>query len=156
SAFPEQSATRILVAVKFPGQPFTPDRVAALYDATRRWTKIAGVVGVESIVNLDPSVTREQYLQLASAPPAFRPPEFALAEAAYLRGDVAVVQVLTSAPASSNEARQVVRALRQDRAVGDGRALVGGQTASDVDSSVFVLGRAPLAVGFVVLVTLLV
>jgi RND superfamily putative drug exporter len=156
NAFPEQSATRILVAVKFPGPPFTPDRVAALYDATRRWAKIPGVVGVESIVNLDPSVTREQYLQLASAPLAFRPPEFGLAEAAYLRGDVAVAQVLTSSPISSNEARQIVRALRQDRAVGDGSALVGGQTASDVDSSTFVLSRAPLAVGFVVLVTLVV
>jgi putative drug exporter of the RND superfamily len=153
-AFPEQSATRILVAVEFPGDPFTPDRVAALYDATRRWARLPGVVGVESIVNLDPSVTRAQYLQLANAPPAFRPPEFALAEAAYLHGKVAVAQVLIPAPASSNEARQLVKALRQDRTVGDGQALVGGQTASDVDSSAFVLGRAWLAVGLVVLVTL--
>ena len=66
-AFPEQSATRILVAVEFPGNPFTPERVAALYDATRRWARLPGVVGVESIVNLDPRVTREQYLQLAGA-----------------------------------------------------------------------------------------
>ncbi len=153
-AFPEQSATRILVAVEFPGDPFTPERVAALYDATRRWARLPGVVGVESIVNLDPSVTRAQYLQLANAPPAFRPPEFALAEAAYVHGKVAVAQVLIPAPASSNEARQLVKALRQDRAVGDGRVLVGGQTASDVDSSAFVLGRAWLAVGLVVLVTL--
>jgi len=153
-AFPEQSATRILVAVELPGNPFTPERVAALYDATRRWARLPGVVGVESIVNLDPRVTREQYLQLASAPPAFRPPEFALAEAAYLHGNVAVVQVLTPGPASSAEARQLVKALRQDRVVGDGRALVGGQTASDVDSTAFVLDRAWLAVGLVVLVTL--
>jgi RND superfamily putative drug exporter len=47
-----------------------------------------------------------------------------------------------------------VDALRRDRTVGDGRALVGGQSASDVDSTAFVLGRAPLAVGLVVLVTL--
>ncbi len=154
-AFPEQSATRILVAVKFPGPPFTPERAGALYDATRRWARLPGVVGVESIVDLDPNVTREQYLQLAGAGPAFRPPEFALAEAAYLHGDVAVVEVLTSAPAWSAEARRLVHALRSDRVVGDGRALVGGQTASDVDSTAFVLGRAPLAVGFVVLVTLL-
>jgi len=153
-AFPEQSATRILVAVEFPGDPFTPDRVAALYDATRRWARLPGAVGVESIVNLDPSVTRAQYLQLSNAPAAFRPPEFALAEAAYLHGNVAVAQVLTHAPGSSNEARQLVKALRLDRTVGDGRALVGGQSASDVDSSAFVLGRAWLAVGLVVLVTL--
>ena len=153
-AFPEQSATRILVAVEFPGDPFTADRVAALYDATRRWAQLPGVVGVESIVNLDPSVTRDQYLQLANAPAAFRPPEFALAEAAYLHGNVAVAQVLTRAPISSVEARRLVGELRNDRIVGDGRALVGGQSASDVDSTAFVLGRAPLAVGLVVLVTL--
>src|SRR5262245_4220111 len=41
-AFPEQSATRILVAVEFPGDPFTPDRVAALYDATRRSERLPG------------------------------------------------------------------------------------------------------------------
>jgi len=153
-AFPEQSATRILVAVEFPGDPFVSERIGPLYDATRRWARLPGVVGVESIVDLDPSVTRDQYLQLANAPAAFRPPEFALAEAAYLRGNVAVVQVLTQAPISSPEARHLVEELRKDRTVGDGRALVGGQSASDVDSTAFVLGRAPLAVGLVVLVTL--
>ena len=153
-AFPEQSATRILVAVEFPGEPFNPERIGALYDATRRWARLPGVVGVESIVDLDPSVTREQYVQLTTAPAAFRPPEFALAEAAYLHANVAVVQVLTSAPISSVDARRLVDLLRKDRAVGDGRALVGGQSASDVDSSSFVLDRAPLAVGLVVLVTL--
>jgi RND superfamily putative drug exporter len=153
-AFPEQSATRILVAVEFPGDPFVSERVGPLYDATRRWARFPGVVGVESIVDLDPSVTRDQYLQLASAPAAFRPPEFALAEAAYLHGNVAVVQVLTQAPISSPEARHLVEELRRDRTVGDGRALVGGQSASDVDSTAFVVGRAPLAVGLVVLVTL--
>ena len=153
-AFPEQSATRILVAVEFPGDPFTPERIGALYDATRRWARLPGVVGGESIVDLDPSVTRDQYVQLTTAPAAFLPPELALAEAAYLHGNVAVVQVLTSDPASSVEARRLVDLLRKDRVVGDGRALVGGQSASDVDSSGFVLGRAPLAVGLVVLVTL--
>ena len=153
-AFPEQSATRILVAVEFPEDPFTPERIGALYDATRRWARLPGVVGVESIVDLDPSVTRDQYVQLTTAPAAFRPPELALAQAAYLRGNVAVAQVLTRAPISSVEARRLVDLLRKDRTVGDGHVLVGGQSASDVDSSAFVLGRAPLAVGLVVLVTL--
>jgi len=110
---------------------------------------------VESIVDLDPSVTRDQYLQLTTAPAAFRPPELALAQAAYLRENVAVAQVLTPAPISSVEARRLVDLLRTDRTVGDGLSLVGGQSASDVDSSSFVLGRAPLAVGLVVLVTLI-
>jgi len=155
-AFPEQAATQILAVVEFPGQPFTPERVAALYDASRRWAALPGVSGVQSIVDLDPRLGRADYVQLAESGPAFRPPEFALAEQAYLTGKAAVAQVLTKAPASSEEARAIVEALRSDRTVGDGRLLVGGQSATDVDAAAFVRGRAPLAVGFVMLVTLVV
>lgn len=153
-AFPAQAATHILVSVEFPGEPFTPERAAALYDASRRWAALPGVSGVESIVDLDPRLGRADYLQLAGSSPAFRPPEFALAEEAYLTGHTAVAQVLTNAPASSDVARSIVEALRGQGTVGDGRLLVGGQSATDVDAATFVRERAPLAVGFVMLVTL--
>jgi RND superfamily putative drug exporter len=153
-AFPAQAATHILVSVEFPGEPFTPERAAALYDASRRWAALPGVSGVESIADLDPRLGRADYLQLAGSSPAFRPPEFALAEEAYLTGHTAVAQVLTNAPASSDVARSIVEALRGQRTVGDGRLLVGGQSATDVDAATFVRERAPLAVGFVMLVTL--
>jgi len=155
-SFPREAATRILVVTEFPGEAFTPDRAGALYDASRRWARLPDVIGVESIVDLDPRVTRLQYVQLASAGPVFRPPEFALAERTYLTGSVAIAQVLTSAPVSSEPARRLVAALRAERTVGDGRVLVGGQSATDVDANHFILGRAPLVVGFVVAVTLVV
>jgi putative drug exporter of the RND superfamily len=155
-SFPEQAATHILVAVEFPGEPFTPDRAGALYDASRRWAALPDVSGVESIVDLDPRLGRADYERLAGAGPAFRPPEFALAEEAYLTGHIAVAQVLTKSPASSEAARAIVEALRHDRTVGDGRLLVGGQSATDVDAATFVRARAPQAVGMVMLVTLVV
>ena len=56
----------------------------------------------------------------------------------------------------AKEARAVVRAIRQERVVGDGHVVVGGQTALDLDSTDFILARTPYAVGFVVAVTLVV
>jgi RND superfamily putative drug exporter len=153
-AFPEQSATRILVAVEFPGDPFTPDRVGALYDATRRWARLPGAVGVESIVNLDPSVTR------AAVPPARqRSAGVPSTRVRARRGGLPARERCRRAGAHPGTALQQRGAPAGEVAPpgprgGDGRVLVGGQTASDVDSSAFVFGRAWLAVGLVVLVTL--
>jgi RND superfamily putative drug exporter len=63
------------------------------------------------------------------------------------------MQVLTPHAAASAEAREVVRAIRQERAVGDWRLLVGGQTAADVDGAAFIVGHSPHAVLFVMALT---
>jgi RND superfamily putative drug exporter len=69
-------------------------------------------------------------------------------------GRVAVIEAATSLPPTSDGARDVLAALRRTRDAGDGgRVLVGGQTAADLDTVDFILGRTPLAVGFVVLAT---
>src|SRR6185436_3955929 len=52
-------------------------------------------------------------------------------------------------------ARDIVRALRADRSVADGTLSVGGDVARDLDANAFILGRAPHAVAFVVIATLL-
>jgi uncharacterized membrane protein YdfJ with MMPL/SSD domain len=61
--------------------------------------------------------------------------------------------VVTDQVPESPEARSIVRALRADRRVADGTLLVGGQTANDVDTTAYVLERAPRVVAFVVAVT---
>ncbi|HZH02952.1 MAG TPA: MMPL family transporter, partial [Myxococcaceae bacterium] len=152
--FPREAATRILAAVEFPsGEPFTPERVGSLFDWSRSVAALPGVVGVESIVDLDPSLGRERYASLAQLPPVLRPPELKPALEAFLTGKVAVLQVLTSLHPSSAEARDLVRRLRESRAVGDGTLRVGGQTAGDVDAARFIRAKTPVAVGFVMGVT---
>lgn len=147
--FPTQAATRILVAVEFPsGEAFTPERARALHATSRRLAKLPGVQGVESIVDLDKGISVNRYAALAEEPAA-RPPEFDLALEAYTKGGVTVLQVLTPHKASSVEARELVRAIRQERAVGDGQLIVGGQTAADVDGADFIVGHSPQAVLFV-------
>ncbi len=152
--FPLQAATRIVVAVEFPSAPaFTPERTRALYDLSRRLAKLPGVRGVESIVDLDPGMDGEAYAQLASTPASMLPPEFEMAAANFLSGNVALLNVLTRAAPSSSSARELVREIRQFRPVGDGKLWVGGQTANDVDALEYIRAHTPPALGFVMAMT---
>jgi RND superfamily putative drug exporter len=155
--FPREAANRIVVAVEFPsGNAFTPERVAALYDYSRRSALLPGVAGAESIVDLDPSLDRAAYVSLAGMPRDFLPPEFEIAEKAFIAGRVTVLYFLTDAPTSSPQAEEVVRRIRAERSVGDARVWVGGQTANNVDAMNYIRAHTPQALGFVMSVTALV
>ena len=70
---------------------------------------------------------------------------------------IVLLQATTAYPATSDESRAIVNAIRADQGVGDGgQVLVGGQTAVDLDTIKFIVDRTPLAVGFVVVVTYIV
>jgi len=155
--FPLEAATRILAVVEFPsGSAFTPDRGRSLYRLSRRLAAIPGVIGVESIVDLDPSMDEEAYARLASLPSSLLPPEFELAASNFLSDNVAVINVLTRAAPSSSSARELVNRVRQYRTVGDGRLYVGGQTANDVDALEYMRAHTPHALGFVMAMTAIV
>jgi uncharacterized membrane protein YdfJ with MMPL/SSD domain len=155
--FPEQVANRVLVAVQFPdGEAFSSERLGALYDVSRRYRALPTVTGVESIVDIDPTLDRAGYQQLSEMPPAFLPPEFGLAMKGTVAGRLAVLNVLSSAEPASPEARTLVNVIRADRRVGDGMVMVGGQLAHDVDATDFVRLHTPRAVACVVVVTLVV
>jgi len=69
---------------------------------------------------------------------------------------IVLIQATTASPATSDESRNIVTAIRADQGVVGGQVLVGGQTAVDLDVIKFIVDRTPLAVGFVVVVTYLV
>jgi RND superfamily putative drug exporter len=70
---------------------------------------------------------------------------------------IVLIEASTASPATSDASRAIVKTIRADQGVGDGgQVLVGGQTAIDLDVIKFILDRTPLAVGFVVAVTLVV
>ena len=67
---------------------------------------------------------------------------------------IVLIRATTSAQATSDTARDIVRAIRADQGVGDGgQMLVGGQSAIDLDVVKFIVDRTPLAVGVVVAIT---
>src|SRR5262249_31818398 len=155
--FPLEAATRILVVFEFRSGPaFTPERVRALYRLSRELKSVPGVIGVESIVDLDPGMDEEAYARLASLPSDLLPPDFELAASNFLSDNVTVFNVLTRAPPSSSSARELVRRIRQFPTVGDGRRYVGGQTANDVDAVEYMPADTPNALGFVMAMTAIV
>jgi RND superfamily putative drug exporter len=69
---------------------------------------------------------------------------------------IVIIRATTNYLPTSDEARAIVRAIRADHGVGNGGlVLVGGETATDLDTVRFITDRTPIAVGFVVLVTFL-
>jgi len=64
----------IMVAVTTRGAILDPDEVGALYDFTREVARNEEVSRVESIVNLDPAITREQYQLMYASPDSIPDP----------------------------------------------------------------------------------
>jgi RND superfamily putative drug exporter len=69
---------------------------------------------------------------------------------------IALLTVVSNQPASSDEARTILRTIRAESIGDGGQLLVSGDTAFDVDVINYIIDKTPLAVGFVILVTYLV
>jgi RND superfamily putative drug exporter len=63
-----------------------------------------------------------------------------------------LLNIVTNQPPTSDEARAIVTAIRDEHVPG-GEVLATGETAFDVDVVKFILNRTPIAVGSVLLVT---
>jgi putative drug exporter of the RND superfamily len=153
--FPGQDQTTIEAAVYYPdGSPLTADHVGAIYDLTRRLAALPDVLRVQSIVNIniDPSLTRADYQRLYSGPSAQLPDALQQALKFGAGQHLAVITVVTNKQYTSDEARAIVTAVR-DESVPDGQVLATGGTAFDLDIVNYILERTPIAVGSVLLVT---
>jgi len=114
--------------VHFPSAPtMSPPRAAAIADLARRVAAMPHVTKVRTPVD-DPTLP--------------------------VGPDTLTLDVQSDASPVSDEARALVRAIRADRAVGDGTLLVGGEAAKNEDATQYVLSRAPKAVALVVGATL--
>jgi RND superfamily putative drug exporter len=152
--FPDGETNRMVVVLEYAGgSPLEPARVDAMYELSRWLAGQPGVIGVTSAVDLDPSITREQYRQLAAAPAELLPPAIQAALGQLVGPRIAVLVVDSAYPAGSDEARALVRLIRQSHPRVDGRLLVTGHTAFDVDFSAQVRENAPRAVALIVLAT---
>jgi uncharacterized membrane protein YdfJ with MMPL/SSD domain len=154
--FPDQAATRVTVVLEFPeGPALTAPHIDALYDLSRRIGALPHVRKVESLVDSDPPLGKDDYESILLDPPAAYAETLADAKKLSVGDRAIVLTALVDGPPEGNEARAIVRAIRSDRTAGDGTIVVGGRTARDLDATAFILERAPRAVGFVVVVTFL-
>ena len=151
--FPGQDQTTIEGVVYYPnGSPLTSDHVGDIYDLSRRLATLPNVLRVQSIVNLDPSITRADYQRLYSGPRDQLPAQLQQALTLGAGPHIALVDVVTNKQYTSDEARQLVRDVRAESVPG-GQVLATGETAFDLDIVQYIESRTPVAVGGVVLVT---
>jgi RND superfamily putative drug exporter len=159
--FPDDAATRVYAVAQFPKAAgaaplLTEARAGALYDRSRAIAALPGVRAVESVVDLGDAFDRAGTAVVAATPPADLSPELRFLHEATVGRDIVVLQVLVDGPSAGDAARAVVRGIRAMGGVADGRVVVTGQTADDLDVTAFIVERAPRAIAFVVAMTLLV
>lgn len=155
--FPDLAATRLVVAVRFPGGAvLTPSRVDALWDLSHHIASLPHVVRVESIVDPvrgrldDEPPSKEELRDTLTNPSELARPLVEQGAKLIVKDDTTVLYVLSDTPPGTREAEDLVRAIRARRTVDDGTLEVGGQAAYDVDATDFLLTRAPYAFAFVV------
>ncbi|HEX9094982.1 MAG TPA: MMPL family transporter [Candidatus Dormibacteraeota bacterium] len=156
--FPGQDQTTFNIVVDYPdGTPLTSARIGDQYDLQQRIEGIPGVLHTTSIYSLDPSLGRADYQALYTGDPNNIPAAARQLMAATVGKHIVVISATTASPATSDASRAIVNSIRALPGAGDGaQVLVGGQTAVDLDVIKFIVDRTPLAVGFVVVATLIV
>jgi RND superfamily putative drug exporter len=156
SEFPGQDQTSIEVVVDYPASTWaTTDHIAAIYDLSRRLAAEPNVLQVQSIVDIPGGLSSADYQRLYTGPPSGLSQTMQQALTVGAGQHIVLLNVLTSANSTSDEARTLVRNARNEH-VPDGQVLVTGETALDLDIVNFILQRTPVAVGTVILITYLV
>ena len=149
---PGQPAPLAIVA-RLDAPALAPESIARMHAFGEALRADPRVAQVYSYVAIDPRITLEQY-QLLYRDPAAIPEAFAAATAEGLtNGKTALMVVEPRAAATSDEARDLVHAIREYRDANGLDALVGGGAASLTDFVDRLYGDFPKAVGLILLVT---
>ena len=152
--FPGQNQSTVTVVAYFPdGRVLSPQHVDDLYDTSRRLAAIPGVLRVFGPLDIDPSFDRGRYQALYAQPRESLPAEVQQLLRFNVGEHIAVLAASTSKAASSDDAREIVRAIRALPDPQGGELLVTGRTAFELDTIAFVAERTPLALAFIVLTT---
>jgi RND superfamily putative drug exporter len=159
-AFGEGDFAPLWLAVRTPGPATDPQNVAALFDYTRRLESDPRVTHVDSIVDLDPRLSRTQY-QVLYADPTRVPDRYAAAAlAASTRGDLTFVQVFTPYGPNAQQGRALVREMRDPGSplapTGGFHVLVAGGAAEVEDVVARIAADFPRTAIFILVTTYLV
>jgi RND superfamily putative drug exporter len=155
--FPREAETRLVVAVEYPTAPvLTVPRIDDLYDFSRKVAALPHVKRVESLVDGDPPLDKEDYETVLITPSPMSEAMVRAGEKLMVGERSMLLYVVVDSAPETVEAQGVVLALRAMHRVGDGTLLVGGQTATDVDTTEFIRSRTPRVIAYIVTMTLLI
>jgi RND superfamily putative drug exporter len=155
--FPGRNQTNFSMVLNYPdGAPLTTSRIADQIAYEKRIAAIPGLLNTFSIYDLDPKLTVADYQAMYTGDPSKLPARAQQLVQAEVGNHIVLMSATSSAQPTSDEARTILKAIRADQGPGSGaQVLVDGATAIDVDVINFIIGRTPLAVVVVVLITYL-
>jgi putative drug exporter of the RND superfamily len=140
-AFGEGEFAPMVLAIRTSGPATSPDNVAALYDYSRRLAADPRIRRIDSLVDVDPRLRKEQYQLLYADPNGPRDRFVAMALAATTRADLTVFTITTPFGPNRDEGRALVTDLRNPTSAlappAGMTVLVGGGAADVAD----VVGR---------------
>jgi len=152
--FPELAPTSIVVVFHHPDAAgLTPARVEQLHALSRWLGRQPGVSRVDSVVDLDPRISLEEYKMMATAPREMLPPPMREVFEQMTGPRLTLLVVQTKLRVESEEARKLVKGIRRSHPPVAGDLFVTGRTAYDLDFANLVWRVAPGAVAFVLVAT---
>ena len=152
--FPGGTTNPTVVVVDYGDESaLTEERVGRLYEFSRWISNKPGVEEVESAVDLDPTLSSEEYEALLTGPREDLPLKLREALERSVGDGVAVLTAYTTYEYDTEKAHELVREVREDHPQVGGEVLVTGFAAFDMDLAASVAQDAPKAVGFVVFAT---
>ncbi len=148
--FGESETAPLLVAVRMPGGVFKPENLSNLYDFTHSLARDPRVAGVESIVDLDPRISKAQYQLIYGDPSRISDPYGRELSRILAGRSVALVKVSSRDAPVSESSKQLVRDIRAARLPGDMSVLVEGTSAEVIDVVDTLYDDAPRALAIVI------
>jgi RND superfamily putative drug exporter len=158
SEFKKVDTNPIIVVIQYPKSytPLSVRHVEELYGLSRWLAKLPGVNEVKSIVDLDPSISRRQYVDMYSPPTPPLPEGVNRVIQTMVGRDIVMLVAQTSLPEASSRALALVRTIRASHPPVGGQLLVTGESAFEADFIAAVKKNSPVVIGFVVLATYIV
>jgi len=129
--FAQQGASSIVVAIRTPGDALSSENLARLDGYVSQIEAMPDVIAVQSLVSVDPSLTLADYQHLYAQPE--RNPQIAAVAAQLAHGAGTKVDVELSSAEFSGATEDAVRQIRALHAPDGFQALVGGETAYQMD-----------------------
>ncbi|MDR3556318.1 MAG: MMPL family transporter [Syntrophobacteraceae bacterium] len=157
SEFKDADSNPVIIVVKYSGtRPLSPEHLKGIYGLSRWLARMDGVNSVDSIVDLDPSINLDGYLQLYSDPASGLPQGVQLVMKKMVGKDIVMLVAQTSLHAGGQKALDLVRKIYRSHPPAGGEVMVTGETAFHLDFIRAVRDRSPSVIGFMVIVTYLV
>jgi RND superfamily putative drug exporter len=155
--FPQVGQNTVAVVVDFhSGAPTSATNVAAAYQLAQRLSTLKGVTGVRSFVTVEPTASVAEYQTLYAQPRSSLPVEVQSLLTNLTGKTIAVLDVATPYFVTSDQAHDLVRSIRAVDAVPGATVQVTGDSAFDIDLVNYMIDHTPLAIGFVLITTIIV